>query len=121
MKKKNKYVRKFLGIVSVLFWWQPILRNYPVDETLDCIVGKVADSCDLKIEMSKYKITITGQDFEFIAWNANKYYAWLHSGEYRNTKTGFFYNWEELMASRYNTERLRKICAKETALLMYQI
>jgi len=101
---KSSLMRLLYGFLAVIAGHQPLLRNDGTDVKLDDIVEKILTGKEPKLEISEYEIKLENDDYKFEAWNANKYYAWLHSGIYENKKTGYRYRWGSGMPSRFMAE-----------------
>ena len=100
----SSLMRLLYGFLAVFAGKQPLLRNNAGDVKLDDIIEKILRGKEPKLEISEYDIKLENEDYSFVAWNANKYYAWLHSGVYENKKTGYKYKWGNAMPSRFMTE-----------------
>lgn len=101
MSNKSKLIRLFYGFLAVVAGTQPIFRNHRTNTDIDTIIENILKGKESKLEISEFVLKLENDDYEFEAWNTNKYYAWLSSGTYKNKKTEFRYSWNNEMPSRF--------------------
>lgn len=70
-------------------------RNYKTNKQIDLLLEYIIKNNLKPLSVSKYSIEFENCNM----WNANKYYAWLSSGN--SNINGYGFSWDDEMASPY--------------------
>ena len=91
---KNIYARFAMGM---------FLKLYKNNIAIDAIIENIIKNKMIPTRVDKYYIEF-GQNIQL--WNANKPYAWLNRGRFKND--GFDFSWDNEMPSTYMMLKFKK-------------